>query len=397
MSIKNEVMEEQDNTPVDAKAGQFGFNTAERLREFFHTRIGKSVEADIHKEIEEGREREILIREQSIQEEMKLLSLKIMAFIEEEEADKSEGREKAHTLEELNKEAIRRAEQPEKAKDRPHDDKKDIGSLQTVEDCNRQLAIVTGEEKLAQEQYDSYKANVKSINAVIAGFDPSSENMKMEDWKKATKETLNEKIEAFQKEQMALVEQSLELLEKGDKKSVKKGKELLEQAKDINIQIATLKDLKDVIDGKKEMYTADGQLAKNFSDAAFVVPADKKIVYDEKSKEYFLLDKFDKDGKVQELTAENRVAAKEAFEKQQQSLICVKDLIDSHCMQTMDEFLVAKNAIEARIKELKSQVALSPIEDQVRDFNDFPEEEQTNHEFDFSSLDPDQDNFFNPD
>lgn len=87
--------------------------------------------------------------------------------------------------------------------------------------------------------------------------------------------TIEDKIKVLSDQLETQLKDMEELIEKGQDDEARK---ILLEHNGLHLQIAGLKDMMSVLKGEKVLYKEDGQVAKSFDEAAFVLPMDKKVV-----------------------------------------------------------------------------------------------------------------------
>ncbi|KTD48840.1 Dot/Icm system substrate protein LidA [Legionella rubrilucens] len=86
---------------------------------------------------------------------------------------------------------------------------------------------------------------------------------------------IEDKIKALSDKLESQLDDIQQLIESGKDEEARK---ILLEHNGLHLQIAGLKDMMGVLKGEKVLYKEDGQVAKSFDEAAFVLPMDKKVV-----------------------------------------------------------------------------------------------------------------------
>ncbi|KTC95766.1 hypothetical protein [Legionella erythra] len=86
---------------------------------------------------------------------------------------------------------------------------------------------------------------------------------------------IEDKIKALSDQLELQLDDMQQLIESGQDDKARK---ILLEHNGLHLQIAGLKDMMGVLKGEKVLYKEDGQIAKSFDEAAFVLPLDKKVV-----------------------------------------------------------------------------------------------------------------------
>ncbi|MDX1836669.1 hypothetical protein DIZ81_00380 [Legionella taurinensis] len=95
---------------------------------------------------------------------------------------------------------------------------------------------------------------------------------------------IEDKIKALSDKLESQLDDMQQLIESGKDDEARK---ILLEHNGLHLQIAGLKDMVGVLKGEKVLYKDDGQVAKSFDEAAFVLPLDKKVV--KQNDKYYLI------------------------------------------------------------------------------------------------------------
>jgi len=90
-----------------------------------------------------------------------------------------------------------------------------------------------------------------------------------------------------------------------------------------NLQIATLKDMISVINGDKILFTLQGKITSSFAEAHFILPKQKKLVFENGT--YYLL-QVDQD--IKHLSSEEKESGERAYLRLRPQLMGVKQLVE---------------------------------------------------------------------
>ena len=233
--------------------------------------------------------------------------------------------------------------------------------------------------KQSEEKYKDFGNSINKAETEIEGLektktfttDDKGKEVVDEAWKKKTIEHLTERIktigEEIERDDPAIQEKMKQLMLKKNDKADKAAEKLFDQQRTKAVQAACLADMLDVVEGKKNMYKADGSEAENFKDAAFFVPPDKKILFDKKSNIHYLVSN-DKNITLASLSDEGKQAGEKEFHKSREKISSVMGLVNNNHsrdyskMYTQLTQLQASNvAQKIEVITPKKTVELGPI------------------------------------
>ena len=222
------------------------------------------------------------------------------------------------------------------------------------------------EEKIAEKEalYKDLDKNLeeadKFLNSTVNTYKTKEERIS----------AINGRIAVLEREMDAESEQIKKLLgpESTEQDNIE-GKKRLNALSNKNGQVGSLKDMVDVLEGKKEMYNKDGQRVDSFKDAEYIVPSDpdpkkRNLKLVKEGEQLYLLNK------NENLTDDNRASAKEAFEKYKYQMSSVKDLVQHNKQTEMGELHSEIDSISKEIdnlqvaeKDVRKLRGLSPMQD----------------------------------
>ncbi|MBA3537432.1 MAG: hypothetical protein H0T84_12635 [Tatlockia sp.] len=318
---------------IESDIAQFGLQNAEKVVAFLKTKNAETLIAEIKKYFAEKKERD---------EKMALHSLEIerekQGIIQKELAEKEEGRElfmKYFAVENI-----------------PQPPPKDIASPETVDEKQPKktsaLDLALKDLEKTEEMYSNYNENISEAENFIKTLDSKDPLTKLERLEQRIKELKTE-----------LNEQASTISKLDGTKDEGKAREMLAEINAKNLQIAALKDMLEVVKGKKNMYDKEGNSTTTFADAYFIVSRDQKLHKD--GSNFYLLEANEV---FENLKPHEQTARKQEFEDMKQQISSVREVVAHNRGLDLGEKIKALldigSQIVALVTEAVTQKSSSP-------------------------------------
>lgn len=247
----------------------------------------------------------------------------------------------------LNEEAIKRAGPAVEADKSPASSQENPAA--PLEKLQERLTELQTEIKATEEQYKTYNNSLDKVDKDIAEIEQKMDGASgKEEAIKSIKDKIKNLEASFQND----ADKINSLLLEGDKKSMAEARVLLDGLNAKNLQVASLKDMLEVTEGKKNMYNKAGTQVYTFKEAEFIIPAEQKIA--KEGNNYFLLKKNED---LTSLSPERKEAAQKDFAKNEQQITGVKKLIGNHCELSMKAFDKEQQNIAKQIQSITMQAS----------------------------------------
>lgn len=293
-------MPKLSNLTVESDIGQFGLQNAEKVIAFLKTKTAEKLRAEIEKYLAEKKEMEQSMALDNLSRERKK-----EAILQEALAEEEEGKEifmKSIAVDNL-------PQQPPKESNASEAPDEQMTKKKSVIDAALKSALEDIEK--TEETYSNYNENIDEAENFIKTLDskdPLNQLGMLED-------RINELKEEIE-------EQSSEMSKPVGAEEESKTREMLAALTAKNLQIAALKDMQDVVKGKKNMFDKAGNPTTTFQEALFIVPKDQKL--HKEGENFYLLDA---DEEFTELSSEEQEAKKQQFEEIKQQISSVREVV----------------------------------------------------------------------
>ncbi|MBA2710990.1 MAG: hypothetical protein H0U57_10395 [Tatlockia sp.] len=193
-----------------------------------------------------------------------------------------------------------------KAAEMPEDNEQKKSSM------DKELARALKNVEKTEETYKHYNDNIDKAEEFIKTLDSKDPLTQLS--------LLDAEIDKIAVEIEELEPEFYELLKKGDEE---KARDILAQMNAKNLQIATLKDMKEACKGKKIMYSKEGEVTTHFENAHFIIPRDQ--ILKKEGGNFYLLNKNEN---FENLTPAEKEDKQQNFEQMKLQISRVRDVVE---------------------------------------------------------------------
>ncbi|RUR27980.1 hypothetical protein [Legionella qingyii] len=346
-----------DPNPSTIDLSQFGLHNPEDIKIFLLSPAGETVTHEIGTELALERaieeERQLQIQEEITMQERRRGFLFHWLLAEEAEAKKAQ-----NELIEMQQEKMLKPNQPtaqKKTTPETNDALKDtlehydssIRSFQKQqENLKAEEQALTHELSMLEDESIAIDEKHKTYNNVLNAYDKSAPTFENDP------EMLDREISSLERQIDRMTQSVFDELDKGNEKEARK---ILNQQNALNLQLASLKDIKSKVGNEKVFFDAElNSEGITYDKALFALPKDQAQGLVKHDGKYFLLDKGEnwEDVKNDSSKLEN---AQARFEKAKPEIMSVKNVVQH----------VKKQEVElntTRQEETRSKIAVNKAE-----------------------------------
>ncbi len=206
------------------------------------------------------------------------------------------------------------------------------------------------ENDMACLEHDIQRSSVKYMHYIKALTLTYKELNKVTDLTTISLHTIEQKI---QKITLKMDEESNNVQKLLLNDQDEKAHALLAICNAYNLQIATLKDMISVINGDKILYTPQGKITNSFAEAHFILPKQKKLVFENGT--YYLL-QVDQD--ITRLSSEEKESGERAYLRLRPQLMGVKQLVEHNQRLEHKVHDETKSLLLKRSEIIRHEIAL---------------------------------------
>jgi effector protein LidA len=350
---------------------RFGFKNPGDLKIFLLSPAGETVKAEIGTQLaqEEAIKEEQRFEQQEQAKLHSLIKIHLLLWLmaEDDNADKAL-RELAN---EQNAKLLTLNNQPSKAahhETQPHDFNKEL--QQALTSYNEKIRqnqlehanLVEAENDLEHQinalaqQKTNFENKSEEYTASLDKFEQESEVHEQRD-----DTNLDQLISTMEKEMNDQTNEISRLLDQGSPEEEQLARELLNKQNALNLQLASLYDLRDQRKKKKLFFNEQGKQVERQKDAAYVVDNEHKIV--RKNDKLYLLKS---EENIDEISDDRLKEAGEQFEQHEHEFMSVKKAV-KHSLDLENKFHnFDERLMEAQNKQQETAKAKTAIENQIR-------------------------------
>ncbi|QMT60710.1 hypothetical protein [Legionella sp. PC997] len=346
-----------DPNPSTIDLSQFGLHNPEDIKIFLLSPAGETVIHEIGSELAHERaieeERQLQIQEDILMEERKKGFLFHLLLSEEAEAQKAQNeliemqQEKALKPSEQTPQKKKTSEQNSALKDTLEGYDSSIRSYQEQQkNLKTQEKALNEELNRLEEESLAIEAKHTTYNNVLNAYDKSAPTFEK------NPEMLDREISSLERQIDRLTEHVFEELDKGNEKEARK---ILDQQNALNLQLASLKDIKSKVGNEKVFFDADlNSEGVTYDKALFALPKDQAPGLVKHNGEFYLLNKGEKWDDVKN-DSFKLAEAQARFENAKPEIMSVKNVVQHVKKQEVEQNASRKDETRSKLVVNKAE------------------------------------------
>ncbi|MGM9451813.1 coiled coil protein [Legionella bozemanae] len=346
-----------DPNPTTIDLSHFGLHNPEDIKIFLLSPAGETVTHEIGAELALERaieeERQLQIQEEITMEERRRGFIFHWLLSEEAEAQKAQ-----NELIEMQQEKILKNNEPAPQKKTTREVNKALedtleGYDSSIKEFQEQQKKLKAEEETLTQELDKLKNESKAIDAkhkvysnVLKAYDKSAPTFEK------NPEMLDREIQSLERQIDRMTQHVFDELDKGNDEEARK---ILNEQNALNLQLASLKDIKSKVGNEKVFLDADlNSDGVTYDKALFALPKEQAQRLVKHNGEYYLLDKGEKWEDVKN-DSSKLAEAQARFEKAKPEIMSVKNVVQHVKKQEIEHNTARKDETHAKLAVNKAE------------------------------------------